>query len=153
MEKLGIVYFALMPVIVAAGLVEAWWLSRTRREAYDWKAWWCSLADLVGRRVVSLIPLAIAAPWFVWAYDHRFFTQDLGNVWSVLLLFLGVEFFYYWYHRASHQVRWFWMAHSPHHSPNQLNLSAAAWASWARPSARPSSSCRSCCWASSRTSC
>ena len=42
-----------------------------------------------------------------------------------MLLFFGQEFCYYWYHRASHRVRWFWAHHSVHHSPNELNLSAA----------------------------
>ena len=41
------------------------------------------------------------------------------------MLFVGQEFCYYWYHRAAHRVRWFWCNHSVHHSPNELNLSAA----------------------------
>ena len=48
----------------------------------------------------------------------------------MLLLFVGLEFFYYWYHRASHTSRWFWAAHSVHHSPNQLNLAAAYRLGW-----------------------
>jgi len=43
----------------------------------------------------------------------------------VLALFIGQEFCYYWFHRAAHRVRWFWCNHAVHHSPNQLNLSAA----------------------------
>jgi len=41
---------------------------------------------------------------------------------AVLLLVVGLEFFYYWFHRASHTVRWFWSSHSVHHSPNQFNF-------------------------------
>ena len=50
--------------------------------------------------------------------------------WSIVLLFVGLEFFYYWYHRTSHTSRWFWAAHSVHHSPNQLNLAAAYRLGW-----------------------
>ena len=72
----------------------------------------------------------MAAPWLGWVWEHRLFTQSLDNVWSVLLLFVGLEFFYYWYHRTSHTSRWFWAAHSVHHSPNQLNLAAAYRLGW-----------------------
>jgi NAD(P)-dependent dehydrogenase (short-subunit alcohol dehydrogenase family) len=43
----------------------------------------------------------------------------------VFALFIGMEFCYYWYHRASHRVRFFWATHAVHHSPNQLTLSTA----------------------------
>jgi hypothetical protein len=44
--------------------------------------------------------------------------------------FIGQEFCYYWYHRAAHRVRWFWCTHAVHHTPNQLNLSAAYRFGW-----------------------
>ena len=47
-----------------------------------------------------------------------------------LACFIGQEFCYYWYHRAAHRVRWFWCTHAIHHSPNQLNLSAAYRFGW-----------------------
>jgi sterol desaturase/sphingolipid hydroxylase (fatty acid hydroxylase superfamily) len=47
-----------------------------------------------------------------------------------VLLFLGQEFCYYWFHRCSHRVRWLWVSHAVHHSPNQLNLSAAYRFGW-----------------------
>jgi sterol desaturase/sphingolipid hydroxylase (fatty acid hydroxylase superfamily) len=130
MDELAAIYMAIVPIVLVAALAEGAWLSRTRPEGYDWKAWACSLADLIGRRLLAFIPLALVAPWLAWAWQYRFFTQSLDNVGSVLLLFVGLEFFYYWYHRVSHTSRWFWMVHSVHHSPNQLNLSAAYRLGW-----------------------
>src|SRR5262249_44175247 len=63
-------------------------------------------------------------------YEHRQFTQSLDDVGSVVLLFIGLEFFYYWFHRASHTVRWFWSSHSVHHSPNQFNFAMAYRLGW-----------------------
>src|SRR5262245_50507202 len=91
-EELKAVYAVILPIVLVAALVEGVWLSRTRREGYDWKAWGCSLADLLGRRVLSFIPYTVTAPWLVWAYEHRLFTQTLDNAGSVLLLFVGLEF-------------------------------------------------------------
>ncbi|WP_251834810.1 sterol desaturase family protein [Serpens gallinarum] len=42
------------------------------------------------------------------------------------LLFLGVEFCYYVFHRASHRIRWFWAAHVVHHSSEQMNITTSS---------------------------
>ncbi len=130
MATLFALYMILIPLVVLAALFEGLWLSRTRGEHYDWKAWGTSLADLAVRRALMFLPYSATAPLFDWLYGHRLFTQHLDSVWSVLLLFVSLEFSYYWFHRASHTVRWFWNSHSVHHSPNQLNLAAAYRLGW-----------------------
>jgi len=78
------------------------------------------------RIAVSLfVPLTIAAPLIAWTIQHRLTHIAVDSVGSVLLLFIALEFFYYWLHRAGHRVRWFWGNHAVHHSPNQLNLAAS----------------------------
>jgi sterol desaturase/sphingolipid hydroxylase (fatty acid hydroxylase superfamily) len=114
----------MLPLVVAASVVEAWVLSR--RRAYDWRAMGVSMFDLATRVTLQLlVPLSLAGPLLHWAEQHRLATLTLEGWQAVLLLFLGQEFCYYWYHRAAHRVRWFWGNHSVHHSPNELNLSAA----------------------------
>src|SRR5258708_25394723 len=130
MDELGSLYFIILPLVMAAAVVEGLWLQRTRAQTYDWKSWACSLADLAGRRLLAFIPYTLIAPWLGWVWDHRLFMQSLDNFGSGLLLFVGLEFCYYWYHRTSHTSRWFWAAHSVHHSPNQLNLAAAYRLGW-----------------------
>ena len=130
METLGTLALILAPVVLGSALIEGLWLSRTRKERYDWKASATSLADLVVRKLLLFVPYSLAAPVFAWAYEHRLFTFHLDDVGSVLLLFIGLELCYYGYHRVSHTVRWFWNTHSVHHSPNQFNLSAAYRLGW-----------------------
>ena len=60
-----------------------------------------------------------------WAYAHRLSTLQIDSAWTLLGLFLGQEFCYYWFHRGAHRIRWFWTNHAVHHSPNELNLGAA----------------------------
>jgi len=104
-------------------------LSRSKH-GFNWKSWACSLADQTGRqrsaisrscwpRRSSRSPTSIAC--------LRWRRTAMANV---LILFIGLEFFYYWFHRSSHTVRWFWNSHSVHHSPNQLNLAAAYRLGW-----------------------
>ncbi|MFZ6745350.1 sterol desaturase family protein [Undibacterium sp. JH2W] len=116
--------FVAVPVVLVLALIEGIVLSR--RHAYDWRAFAVSALDLVSRIAVNiLLPLSIAAPLVSWAYMNRLTTIQLNTGVGLLLLFLGQEFCYYWYHRAAHRVRWFWVTHSVHHTPNELNLSAA----------------------------
>ncbi|RZI41305.1 fatty acid hydroxylase family protein [Herbaspirillum sp. HC18] len=41
---------------------------------------------------------------------------------AFMLYLLVLDFFDYWYHRASHQFNWWWGLHSLHHSQQQMNL-------------------------------
>ena len=41
---------------------------------------------------------------------------------SFLVYFVVLDFFDYWYHRASHQFNWWWGLHSLHHSQQNMNL-------------------------------
>lgn len=44
---------------------------------------------------------------------------------SWIILWLSVDFCYYWYHRASHRCNFFWIGHSVHHQSELFNLSVA----------------------------
>lgn len=112
------------PIVLLLALVEAVLL--LRRQAYDWRAFGVSGFDLVARIAVGiLLPLSIATPLVRWTVEHRLMTIALDGWAAVAVLFIGQEFCYHGYHRAAHRVRWFWGNHAVHHSPNELNLSAA----------------------------
>ncbi|MGZ3236746.1 MAG: sterol desaturase family protein [Burkholderiaceae bacterium] len=116
--------FVATPAVLVLALIEAIILSRRRH--YDWGAFGTSAIDLVLRTTVNiLLPLSIAAPLIRVAYQHRLTTIQLDGWTVALLLFIGQEFCYYWFHRAAHRVRWFWGNHAVHHSPNDLNLGTA----------------------------
>lgn len=119
--------------VVGASLIEAWVLSRKNRNSatpLDWHEVWLSLADMVGRKLLALLPLSLATPIFAFAWEHRIHTVTIDSALAVFLLFIGQEFFYYWYHRASHRIRFFWATHAVHHSPNQLTLASAYRLGW-----------------------
>ena len=99
--------FVALPIVVASSFVEA--LLLARRGAYDWRATGVSLADLAARVTINIaLPLSIATPLLYWAVQHKLTTIPLDTGWAIAALFLGQEFFYYGFHRASHRVRWFW---------------------------------------------
>lgn len=129
-ELLRKIYLVVAAVAVGSALLEGLVLRFVARQAYDWRGFAVSLAIAVGRRLTDFVPLAIALPGAAWLYSHRLIEWDLRSPWTWLTLFLVVEFAYYWFHRLSHRVRWFWATHAVHHSPNQFNLSAAYRLGW-----------------------
>jgi len=85
-----------------------------------------ALGDIVAR----LLTGGIAAIPFFMLYQHRLFDIPLNTAPAWAALFLGVEFLYYWFHRASHRIRWLWATHAVHHSATHFNLSAAIRLGW-----------------------
>jgi sterol desaturase/sphingolipid hydroxylase (fatty acid hydroxylase superfamily) len=61
----------------------------------------------------------------------QFAVFDIGYVWwAFVLCFFLEDFCYYWFHRISHEVRWFWASHVVHHSSQYYNLSTALRQTW-----------------------
>jgi sterol desaturase/sphingolipid hydroxylase (fatty acid hydroxylase superfamily) len=85
-----------------------------------------ALGDITSRLLLG----GLASVPFYLLYRHRLFDVPLNTGWAWIALFLGVEFLYYWFHRASHRVRWLWATHAVHHSARSFNLSAAIRLGW-----------------------
>jgi sterol desaturase/sphingolipid hydroxylase (fatty acid hydroxylase superfamily) len=59
-----------------------------------------------------------------WLAPHR--VAALGWSWPIIIAaFLLDDLTYYWWHRASHRIRWLWADHVQHHSSQHYNLSTA----------------------------
>lgn len=120
-------------IVLASSLVEALVLSVRRGwRGYDWRASGLSVIDLLVREypLQWLLPLAFWSDAMNWFWQHRLWTLPMHHWSGWLACFVGEEFCYYWFHRAAHRTRWFWCNHAVHHSPNQLNLSAAYRFGW-----------------------
>ncbi|HET9644446.1 MAG TPA: sterol desaturase family protein [Burkholderiaceae bacterium] len=120
-------------IVLTASLAEALVLSlRSHWRGFDWKAAAVSVTDLLVREYLLrwLLPLAFWFDIMGWFWQHRLWTAPMNHWSGWVACFIGQEFCYYWYHRAAHRVRWFWCTHAVHHTPNQLNLSAAYRFGW-----------------------
>ena len=123
---LGALALLLMLVVVLEALLRRYvW-----RRPTDFRGVAASLGDAIVRRGVDLLGLTLAAPLPALAWTHRLATIRMDSVAAWLGLYLLVEFAYYWHHRLTHRVRWFWATHSVHHSSNQLMLASAIRLGW-----------------------
>jgi sterol desaturase/sphingolipid hydroxylase (fatty acid hydroxylase superfamily) len=115
------------------------WRSRglgDRIHGYEWRDTLASLSMGVGNVVISLGTKVVTLA--VYTALHRYALFDLGFAWWAWpVAILGDDFCYYWFHRASHEVRFLWAAHENHHSSRHYNLSTALRQSWTTPFTAP----------------
>ncbi len=114
---------AVIAEIVAGRFFQA----RANYEARDTAT---SLLMGLGSTVVG-IPLggAVAAT-VLFVHAHRLFTIPATALWAWGLLFLAEDLTYYWFHRISHERRFWWAAHVNHHTSQHYNLSTALRQTW-----------------------
>ena len=99
-------------------------------EDHDIRETAASVGVALGNLGIRTAEGGLAALPFVLLYQHRLFDIPMDTAWAWAALFLGTEFAYYWFHRASHRVRWLWATHAVHHSATHFNLSAAIRLGW-----------------------
>ncbi|MBZ9610175.1 sterol desaturase family protein [Rheinheimera maricola] len=102
-----------------------WYRSRNKVPAiYRWQDSLANAVLALLHQASDMIALILLMPFFLWLYQWRIFTVEM-SVFSVIAMFLLQDFLYYWFHRASHHVRWLWASHVTHHSSRQMNFSTA----------------------------
>lgn len=121
-------FLALTLIFIAAELAYA--KLTHHDDDHDVRETAASVGVAIGDITVRILTGGIAAVPFLWLYEHRLFDIPMDSIWALIALFLGVEFCYYWFHRASHRVRWLWATHAVHHSATHFNLSAAIRLGW-----------------------
>lgn len=63
---------------------------------------------------------------YIYIYEnYRIWHLGYESVFAWVFGFFAVDFLYYWFHRASHQIAIIWGSHDPHHSSEEYNLSVA----------------------------
>ena len=121
--QLAIPAFIILLLIEA--IVDAW----MRRDLYESKDTAASLTMGVGNVVVGLVSKGMVFAVFTWV--HKFAIFPIGyQWWAWVLVFFADDFSYYWFHRTSHECRFFWASHVVHHSSQHYNLSTALRQTW-----------------------
>ncbi len=128
----GLVYL-FYPVFLLIIAIELFASRSSKRKIYSWQESLTSLGIFLIHHLTQVLLVSIPTGLLFFAWQYRLFTVPLNRWWSILLLFISIEFCYYWYHRSAHQVRWLWATHAVHHSSTYFNLSAAyrlGWTGW-----------------------
>ncbi len=118
-----------IPFFVGFVLLEIVLTSYQRIRTYEPKDALSSIAMGLGNVGVGILSKALIFGVYTLVYEYRFLTLE-NTWWMWVLLFLGDDFSYYWFHRTSHNVRYFWASHVVHHSSRKYNLATALRQTW-----------------------
>ncbi len=120
-----------IPVFASLIAIEAYITVRHAQEEYDGKDAWTNIALGLGSVAFGLVLGLFQAFIYTVIYENAApFQIPMTAWWAWVLLLFVDDFAYYWFHRFSHEVRFFWNFHVVHHSSNQYNLSVAVRQSW-----------------------
>lgn len=80
----------------------------------------------IGQQVLGAFLKTLLLMAYIYLYEQaRFMVMDHTQWWTWVLLFIGVDFFYYWFHRYAHEISIMWGGHIVHHQSEDYNLSVA----------------------------
>ncbi|HEV7350133.1 sterol desaturase family protein [Telluribacter sp.] len=121
-----------IPVFVGSIVVEVFYLRHLQRhqDHYQTKDTVSSLSMGIGNVITGFVSKAVVFGVIVLFYQFRFFEPDRTQWWYWVALFFADDFSYYWFHRTSHGVRYFWASHVVHHSSQYYNLGTALRQTW-----------------------
>lgn len=120
---------AAIPFFVGFVLLEIVLTAIRRIPTYEAKDALSSIGMGLGNVAVGILSKTLIFGAYMFVYQYRIFTLE-NTWWMWLLLFLGDDFSYYWFHRSSHNVRYFWASHVIHHSSTKYNLATALRQTW-----------------------
>lgn len=124
----NLIHYAI-PAFIVLMVIEAILSAVNERDLYELRDTAASLAMGIGNVLLKLVAKAMVLGAYFFVYQFRLF--DIGTGWQAwVALFFLEDFTYYWFHRVSHQSRFFWASHVVHHSSRHYNLSTALRQTW-----------------------
>jgi sterol desaturase/sphingolipid hydroxylase (fatty acid hydroxylase superfamily) len=89
-----------------------------------------NLSQGIGSQLTGLFMKTTLFFGYKYIFEHWRIFELPNNIWVWIILFIAVDFCYYWFHRMSHQINALWAAHIVHHQSEEYNLTVALRQSW-----------------------
>ncbi|MFV0596571.1 sterol desaturase family protein [Shewanella sp.] len=123
-----ILLLVLAPLFFVCILLE-WYFGDRRQKLpmsarYHPKEVLCNFSLAAMHQGADILAGVLIAKLYLAVFGWKLFDIQMGPL-SFVLLMIAQDFCYYWFHRASHRVRWMWAAHVVHHSSENMNFSTA----------------------------
>lgn len=126
--EIEIIHWAI-PGFILLLLLEIILNAYDQRDLYETKDTISSLTMGIGNVIIGIWGKLLVFAAYYLVYQMSIFT--LGWEWYIwIIAFFADDFSYYWFHRKSHEVRFFWASHVVHHSSEKYNLSTALRQTW-----------------------
>lgn len=124
----NLIHYAI-PFFALTVILEIILTVKIKLEDYEFKDAGASILMGLGNVAIGLFTKFFILGIFLFLYKFRFLTLPFAG-WSWIILLFAEDFCYYWFHRISHESRFFWASHVVHHSSQKYNLSTALRQTW-----------------------
>lgn len=124
MIPVELILIVLSPIFFLFIAFEWYQSERNRQTVYHWRDSLANLGLAAMHQAGDALSLLLLLPFFYWLSQFAVYELPF-NLTNLALLFILQDFLYYWFHRASHQIRWMWASHVVHHSSRLMNFSTA----------------------------
>jgi sterol desaturase/sphingolipid hydroxylase (fatty acid hydroxylase superfamily) len=128
------VYAIGAPIVIALILIEGLISSSKKLGYYKHSDSMGTIGLIVGNVIVNLLTKTSILGFYLFLYQFRLFDISTGSLWiQIILTLIVIDFVYYWFHRTSHRVRFFWGIHMNHHSSEEMNFLVSLRQAWFNP--------------------
>lgn len=125
----NLIYYAI-PFFILTVIIEIIVTNKKKMNSYTLKDATASISMGLGNVFIGVFAKTIVFGALTYVYlNFRLFSIPF-IWWAWVLIFFAEDFAYYWFHRISHENRFFWASHVVHHSSQKYNLSTALRQTW-----------------------
>lgn len=118
-------------VAVPLVLIEVTWSFLRKDSEHDKVDSRTNLLVGIGRAIIEpLAVITIYVKCFTWGNELTGLSVDFTSPLNWIIGFLYMDLCYYWDHRLSHKIKFFWANHSIHHSSEHYNFLTSSRGSW-----------------------
>ncbi len=114
---------------IGFGLVELVWAKNRGFKIHEGKESFINIMIMVVNLGLNTLIGGGTLFLFQKMYNYSFFKIP-SNVFTLIILFLGIDFVVYWLHRLIHQTQSLFFIHAIHHSSRNLNITHVGRVSW-----------------------
>lgn len=112
----------LVLVLVAAEFLYCLW---KRNGYYSFSDSVIGLGTAIIAQCVNVAVAIAVLAVYGWIHERGALFRLEPTLLNYALGYLGVDFLFYWFHRAGHRINLLWAMHVPHHSAEELNYAVA----------------------------
>ncbi len=126
----NLIHYAI-PFFIVTVIIEIILTVKIKMNEYEYKDAATSISmGLIGNVGIGLLTKGAVFGIFLIIYNTFHLFEIPFTWWAWILVLFAEDLTYYWFHRISHESRFFWASHIVHHSSLKYNLSTALRQTW-----------------------
>jgi sterol desaturase/sphingolipid hydroxylase (fatty acid hydroxylase superfamily) len=122
--------FYAIPIFILLVAAEAIYSYRKNLKLYRLNDTIANFSLGIGSQIAGALSKVLLFGIYIYIYQHYAFFHQPKTWWSFAICLVLFDFFFYWAHRVSHEMNFFWGAHVVHHQSEEYNLSVALRQPW-----------------------